>query len=107
MGKYFQLKRNQLEISYKNKGNTKYIKLIIKDEFLKFYGDELIKMGEEPDDILTIEKSEGRRKCPSCAEENKVMIHETTDKKNIILDYPRVYGKKFKCGSCGTEWREK
>ena len=36
MGKNFQLKRNQLEISYKNKGNTKYIKLIIKDEFLKF-----------------------------------------------------------------------
>jgi len=28
MGKNFQLKRNQLEISYKNKGN----KLIIKDE---------------------------------------------------------------------------
>lgn len=74
---------------------------------MKFYGVELIKMGEEPNDILTIEKSEGRRKCPSCAEENKIMIHETTDKKNIILDYPRVYGKKFKCGSCGTEWREK
>ena len=64
-------------------------------------------MGEEPSGILTIEKSEGRRKCPSCGEVNKFMIHESTDKGNIIMDYPRVYGKKFKCGKCGTEWREK
>jgi hypothetical protein len=35
------------------------------------------------------------------------MIHESTDKTNIILDYPKMYGKKFKCGECGTEWREK
>jgi len=62
-------------------------------------------MGE--DDILTIEKSEGRRRCPSCGEENKYRIKESTDKQNIIMDYPRVYGKKFKCGNCGTEWREK
>ena len=74
---------------------------------MKFYGDELIKMGEDPSDMLTIEKSEGRRKCPSCGEVNKFMIHESTDKGNIIMDYPRVYGKKFKCGKCGTEWREK
>lgn len=62
-------------------------------------------MGE--DDILIIEKSEGRRRCPSCGEENKYRIKESTDKQNIIMDYPRVYGKKFKCGNCGTEWREK
>ncbi|MBD3215755.1 MAG: hypothetical protein GF311_24295 [Candidatus Lokiarchaeota archaeon] len=63
-------------------------------------------MGEK-DDILTIEKSEGRRVCPNCGEENMNMIHESTDKSNIIMDYPRVYGKKYKCGKCGTEWREK
>ena len=45
-------------------------------------------MGE---DILTIEKSEGRRKCPKCSEENKYLIHESTDKTNIINNYPRVY----------------
>ncbi|KKN09039.1 hypothetical protein LCGC14_1050660 [marine sediment metagenome] len=64
-------------------------------------------MGEDPNDILTIEKLEGRRKCPSCGEENTNMIHESTDKTNIILDYPRVYGRKFRCGRCGIEWREK
>jgi hypothetical protein len=63
--------------------------------------------GQEGNDILTIEKSEGRRKCPRCGEESKNMIHESVDKGNIILDYPRMYGKKYKCGSCGCEWREK
>lgn len=66
------------------------------------------KMAEIPeDDILTIQKTEGRRICPNCGEDNPHMIHESTDKNNIIMDYPRVYGKKYKCGRCGTEWREK
>ncbi|MFX1570168.1 MAG: hypothetical protein ACFFCV_17560 [Promethearchaeota archaeon] len=65
-------------------------------------------MGEEPNGLLTIERDEStRRKCPSCGEENKNMIHESTDKTNIINDYPRVYGKKYRCGRCGQEWREK
>lgn len=64
-------------------------------------------MSEKPEGILEIEKKEGRRRCPRCNNENKLMIHESTDKENIILDYPRVYGKKFKCGQCGCEWREK
>lgn len=63
--------------------------------------------GREDDSILTIEKPEGRRVCPNCGEENKSMIHESIDKSNIIMDYPRMYGKKYKCGNCGTEWREK
>ncbi len=61
-------------------------------------------MGEESNGLLTIERDEGRRKCPSCGEENKNMIHESTDKTNIIN---RVYGHKFRCGRCGQEWREK
>ena len=64
-------------------------------------------MGEEANGLLTIKRDEGRRKCPSCGEENKNMIHESTDKTNIISDYPRVYGRKYRCGSCGQEWREK
>ncbi len=65
-------------------------------------------MGEESNGLLTIERDEGtRRKCPSCGEENKNMIHESTDKTNIINDYPRVFGKKYRCGRCGQEWREK
>ncbi len=63
--------------------------------------------GANDSDILTIEKPEGRRKCPNCGMEDKAMIHESVDKGNIILDYPRMYGKKYKCGECGREWREK
>ena len=63
-------------------------------------------MGEELNGLLTIERGEGRRKCPSCGEENKNMIHESTDKNRIINDYPRVYGKKYRCGRCGQEWKE-
>ena len=64
-------------------------------------------MSEDENGIITIEKSEGRRKCPSCGEENKYMIHEEIDKTQIIMDYPKVYGKRWKCGKCGTVWREK
>ncbi len=57
--------------------------------------------------ILTVEKPEGRRRCPKCGTEDKTMIHESVDKSNIILDYPRVYGKMYHCGECSTDWREK
>lgn len=63
--------------------------------------------GRVDDALLTVDKHEGRRKCPKCDTENKMMIHESVDKSNIILDYPRVYGKKYRCGECGQEWREK
>ena len=63
--------------------------------------------GSKDDKLLTVEKPEGRRRCPKCGIEDKHMIHESIDKSNIILDYPRVYGKKYKCGQCGIEWREK
>jgi hypothetical protein len=63
--------------------------------------------GQEDESIMTIEKPEGRRVCPKCGNENKETIHESVDKSNIILDYPRMYGKKYKCGLCGVEWREK
>jgi hypothetical protein len=63
--------------------------------------------GRTDTSILTIEKLEGRRKCPECDNDNPLMIHESVDKSNIILDYPRVYGKKYRCGECGVQWREK
>jgi hypothetical protein len=50
---------------------------------------------------------EGRRRCPECFTDDPNMIHESVDKSNIILDYPRVYGKKYLCGQCGVQWREK
>ena len=31
--------------------------------------------------------------------------YEEIDKKNIVHDYPRIYGKKYKCGKCGGFWK--
>ena len=53
--------------------------------------------------IDIFEDSIGRRKCSSCGEETS--IHETIDKIIIILDYPRIYGKKKYCGLCSYEWK--
>jgi len=63
--------------------------------------------GQVDESIMSVEKVEGRRKCPKCGNEDKGLIHESIDKTNIILDYPRMYGKKYRCGQCGTMWREK
>ena len=51
---------------------------------------------------LVIENSVGRRKCPSCGDIGS--IHEVTDKNLVIMDYPRIYGKKKYCGNCAYEW---
>ncbi|GAG81005.1 unnamed protein product [marine sediment metagenome] len=48
---------------------------------------------------------ESRRMCPSCDNTQHKFIYEETDKTHIMMDYPRIYGKKYKCGQCGTEWR--
>ncbi len=63
--------------------------------------------GRTDSSILTVEKMEGRRKCPECGTDDPHMIHESVDKSNIVLDYPRIYGKKYLCGNCGVIWREK
>jgi hypothetical protein len=57
------------------------------------------------DEIGVIETSDGRRKCPICGNENLRQIREVEDKTKIISAYPRMYGKKFKCGQCGAQWR--
>ncbi len=57
--------------------------------------------------ILTIPKPLERRKCPKCGNEKKFMLKESIDKEIIVLDYPRIYAKKYSCGQCGTVWREK
>ncbi|MFW9873444.1 MAG: hypothetical protein ACFFG0_10095 [Candidatus Thorarchaeota archaeon] len=46
-----------------------------------------------------------RRQCPHCDNNRQMFIHEEIDKTNIIMAYPRIYGKKYKCGVCGTYWR--
>ncbi|MFX0028404.1 MAG: hypothetical protein ACFE8B_04300 [Candidatus Hermodarchaeota archaeon] len=46
-----------------------------------------------------------RRQCPHCDNDRQMYIQEEIDKTNIILDYPRIYGKKYKCGRCGGYWK--
>ncbi len=53
----------------------------------------------------TIIESTSRRECPVCGNSRHGSIQEVTDKTRLISDYPRMYGKKLKCGSCGQEWR--
>ncbi|MBN1800844.1 MAG: hypothetical protein JW891_05015 [Candidatus Lokiarchaeota archaeon] len=48
---------------------------------------------------------DGSRKCPKCGNQRKQLIHEELDKTNIIMAYPRLYGKKYRCGECGGQWR--
>ncbi|KKK44658.1 hypothetical protein LCGC14_0870350 [marine sediment metagenome] len=58
--------------------------------------------------ILTnkpIVEGTSRRECPACGNTQHKSIYEETDKTHVIMDYPRIYGKKSKCGKCGTEWR--
>ncbi|MHA1886287.1 MAG: hypothetical protein ACXAAI_13620 [Promethearchaeota archaeon] len=50
-----------------------------------------------------IESPIGRRMCPSCG--GKGSIREVTDKTVLILDYPRIYGKKKYCCRCAYEWK--
>jgi hypothetical protein len=53
--------------------------------------------------VVPVKNSVGRRKCPSCGDESS--IHEVVDKSIILMAYPRIYGKKKYCGSCGHEWK--
>ena len=63
-------------------------------------------------DVAPLEMGKGqimqgisRRECPKCGNNNKHLIREILDKTHIISDYPRMYGKKYRCGDCGVEWR--
>jgi hypothetical protein len=58
-------------------------------------------------EILTISKTEGRRTCPICGNDDSFFkIHETIDKTFIISHYPKIYGKRYSCDNCGCVWRE-
>jgi len=60
---------------------------------------------DEKDAKIVLELAEGRRKCPKCGNSNQKLIKEIVDKKKIISTYGGLFGKKYKCAQCGTEWR--
>jgi len=58
-------------------------------------------------DILNVEEiimSGDRRTCPICGNQDKRLIREMIDRTNVISAFAGLYGKKYKCGKCGTEW---
>ena len=54
--------------------------------------------------VVVLENPIGRKRCPSCG--NEGLIREVDDKNIILMDYPRIYGKKNCCAECGYEWRK-
>jgi len=56
-------------------------------------------------EMLKEESVTRKKTCPNCGNTNKSQIREFDDKNKIIYTYPRIYGKMYRCGQCGTEWR--
>jgi len=56
-------------------------------------------------EMLKEETVTRKKMCPNCGNTNKSQIREFDDKNKIIYTYPRIYGKMYRCGQCGTEWR--
>ena len=102
--KGYIIMKNEEYILEKEKTSKKEV--ISEDEKLTFKeSSEKVNLTIDQNGVLVISPLTGRRKCPSC--ENEGLIHEIVDKSIILLDYPRIYGKKYRCGTCGQEWREK
>jgi hypothetical protein len=75
-------------------------KEVINSSSISFQDTLPLEMGKSP-----IVEGISRRECPICGNKNKALIHEIIDRTHIISAYPRMYGKKYKCGQCGREWR--
>jgi len=48
----------------------------------------------------------GRITCPKCGNVNRNMMREVEDRSHIIMDYPLMFGRKFICGKCNTQFRK-
>jgi predicted RNA-binding Zn-ribbon protein involved in translation (DUF1610 family) len=91
----------KVEVSTSLKEETKYSKEIALEITNELYSPTpTISSSQKP-----IIEGKSRRDCPVCGNTRHIYIHEEVDKTNLILDYPRVYGKKYKCGKCGGQWR--
>ncbi|TFH31380.1 MAG: hypothetical protein E4G98_00120 [Promethearchaeota archaeon] len=59
-----------------------------------------------PEHEVMVQKGEGRLTCPKCGNSERNLIREVEDPSNIIMAYPRILGKKWICGKCGTDWKK-
>ncbi|MFO8019918.1 MAG: hypothetical protein R6U96_14940 [Promethearchaeia archaeon] len=59
--------------------------------------------------VILEEIRKGRRQCPNCFNKDREKIREVLDKDNVIMQLGggsnNIYGYKYICGVCGTEWR--
>ncbi|MFX0137380.1 MAG: hypothetical protein ACFFDN_27320 [Candidatus Hodarchaeota archaeon] len=94
-------KPKKVEVSTPLKEETKYSKEIGLEITNKLYSPTSTNSSSQKPII----EGKSRRECPVCGNTRHIYIHEEIDKTNIILDYPRIYGKKYKCGACGGQWR--
>ena len=66
-----------------------------------------VKPAPVPEEVTPAASGEQTRwTCPKCGNNNARMIREIEDKSVLLNAYPPIYGKKLKCGKCGTEWRK-
>ena len=89
------------ETSFKNETSLETKKSVLDT----FEDDISLTPYDTNNSTVVIEKQVARRKCPSCG--NEGLIHEMDDKNVILMDYPKIYGKKYLCGQCSYEWRKK
>ncbi len=89
----------ETEIQYEPKTPISKREVIVSNS--EFSQDTIpLEMGKGP-----IVEGISRRECPICGNNNKALIHEIIDRSHLISSYPKLYGKKYKCGNCGREWR--
>lgn len=97
--------KKQVKLSKKSKKKEISEPIIVEEKKLvakSIFSQDVspLEMGKGP-----IVEGTSRRECPICGNSSKALIREITDKSHILMDYPRIYGKKFRCGECGREWR--
>ena len=97
-----EYKRNQEPYEAEKAKSEKVISVTNASDIVPKKPSEVIK-----EQVLGVSESTAatRRKCPNCGNSNPASIHEKVDKTRIIMESPRMYGKKYICGECGMEWK--
>lgn len=72
---------------------------------VKFEEETRLSSYNVEEEIYDVDSTERKKICPRCGNKNLSQIREIDDKTNIISAYYKIYGKKYRCGRCGTEWR--
>ncbi|MFX0057144.1 MAG: hypothetical protein ACFE85_06290 [Candidatus Hodarchaeota archaeon] len=97
-----------LKIQEKTKAKPKdlvLLKQVKNDSNVRSEEESRLNSYKVEEDTYDVDSTERKKICPRCGNKNLSQIREMDDKNNIILSYPKIFGKKYRCGQCGTEWR--